>query len=657
MKNLLNRNFYLIFLLDSVLVALAFYLAFAIRFEMIIPEKEYALIISRLPYIICLKMIVFLILRIYRGMWRYTSIIDFINIVKAVSVSSCIILVYILLASRFEGYPRSILIIDFGLTLFFILGLRMGIRLYYQRDLIFSSSSSIANNFSPVTDRKKLLIIGAGNSAEKVIREINDNKTLPYQVTGLIDDDSKKIGRSLHGIPVLGALIDLKEIIANIDPDEIVIAIPSATHAQMKRVVKKCQLSGVPFKTLPGMGEIIDDKVSIKTLRDVSYKDLLGRPPVRLELEKIGEVLGGKTVLITGAGGSIGSELCRQVIRFKPKLLILFDAGEENLYRIEMEIKHEIGFQNYVAVLGKVQIENLLLDIMQNYKPDIVFHAAAYKHVPLIESNPWEAVFNNIIATECLIKASIKNNVERFILVSTDKAVRPTNVMGTSKRITELLMKAYSSRDEHDNIGKNKTRFMAVRFGNVIGSSGSVIPLFKRQIEMGGAVTVTHPEMTRYFMSIEEAAQLILQAVSLDDECQGGEIFILEMGTPVKIDQMARDLIKLCGKEPETEVEIKYTGLRPGEKLYEELITGGEGIVQTKHEKIMVLREELNSRDEEEEQFQWLMDNLAELKVLARAHDPAGIRRKLHELVPEYTPTEEVHSVMRQGLDNSDNRI
>jgi len=486
-------------------------------------------------------------------------------------------------------------------------------------------------NFHQARRGKKLLILGAGDAAEKVTREILDNRSLPYQVVGFLDDDPQKTGKRIHGIPVLSSTSQLPAVLDRAAVDEILIAIPSASRDQLSRIVELCRASGVPYKTVPGLGEIINDKVSVKAIRDVSYKDLLGRPAVRLEMEKIGEILRGKTVLVSGAGGSIGSELCRQILKFAPQLLVLWDASEEKLYQLEMEILHEHGFTNYVAVLGRIQDQEVLSGVFVHYRPEIVFHAAAYKHVPMIEKNPWEGVYNNIFATRRLIRAAVEHGVDRFILVSTDKAVRPTNVMGATKRVTERIMQAHCHALQIGNI-KGRTRFMAVRFGNVLGSSGSVIPLFKRQIELGGPVTVTHQDITRYFMSIEEASQLILQAASMG---KGGEIFILEMGTPVRIAQMARDLIRLCGKEPDTEIEIKYTGLRPGEKLFEELITEGEGIVATGHEKIMVLRGDRCSLEE-------LENPLARLKEYARQHDAAGIKQVLHEVVPEYTPKEVV---------------
>ncbi len=457
---------------------------------------------------------------------------------------------------------------------------------------------------------------------------------------------------------MVGLVDDLEEHVRRTGAEEILIAISSITGSAMQRIVKLCRETGIPFKVLPGIGEIINGKVSMKSMRDISYSDLLGREEVRLEQDKIGSYLSDQIVLVTGAGGSIGSELCRQILRFSPKLMILFDAGEENLYSIQMELQHEHNFRSVVPVLGKVQDQGLLELVFKRYKPAVVFHAAAYKHVPLVENNPWQAINNNVFAAQLLIETSIVHGVHRFVLVSTDKAVRPTNVMGASKRLTELLMLAYGKGNWDGSFCPARARlgpavghllphgekppahdtiFMAVRFGNVLGSSGSVIPLFKRQIEMGGPVTVTHPDITRYFMSIEEAAQLILQAGAMG---QGGEIFILKMGEPIKIAQLARDLIKLAGREPDTEIKIKFIGLREGEKLYEELITEGEGIVETDHEKIMVLRGNGMTCAK-------IYQGLERLQQKTKAHDGQGIKDALQQMIPEYTP--DYHSVSIRG--------
>jgi FlaA1/EpsC-like NDP-sugar epimerase len=376
------------------------------------------------------------------------------------------------------------------------------------------------------------------------------------------------------------------------------------------------------------MGELIDGRVSIKILRDISYEDLLGRPPVQLDTSGIHGYLAGKTVLITGCGGSIGSELCRQVIKYQPGYLILLDASEMNLFNIQMELQSEKHFDKCEAILGQVQDENLMEDVFKKYKPQVVFHAAAYKHVPMLEKNPWEAVSNNIIGSRVAMEMSVKYHVERFVLVSTDKAVRPSNVMGASKRVTELIMQSLQGKG---------TLLMAVRFGNVIGSSGSVIPIFRRQIEKGGPVTVTHPEVNRYFMTIPESAQLILQAAAMGE---GGEVFILKMGTPVKIADMARDLIRLSGKEPDVDIKIIYTGLRDGEKLYEELITEGEGILPTGHGKIMVLR---SHRHDDKSDYlpairAKLESDIDELIKYSLLRDTKTIKKKFQEIVPEYTP-------------------
>ncbi len=615
-------NFWLIIGTDCLLLTCAHILAYWIRFAQL-SASEWHHIALVLPFLLPFKIIVFSMLGLYSGMWRYTGINDLLKVIKAVVITTITALAVLAVVNRLDGFSRSVFILDGILTLFFIGGFRLALRLYYQRS---DGSFFALDRAARLSQKKRLLIIGAGDAAEKMVREIRDNPHLPYLVVGFLDDMPVKIGNRIHGITVLAPISELHETIIKTRSQEVLIAIPSATRDQMQRIVDLCRTGSVPYKTLPSLGEIINNKISIRGIRDVAYRDLLGRPQVRLEQKQIEEVFQAKSILVTGAGGSIGSELCRQLLRFSPGRLILLDAGEENLYQIEMELLHEHGFVDYVTILGKVQDRELLDNIFKRYQPQIVIHAAAYKHVPMVEKNPWEGVFNNVFASRRLMRAACRYGVERFIVVSTDKAVRPTNVMGATKRLCERIMQAYclASRE------KGKTRFMAVRFGNVLGSSGSVIPLFKRQIEMGGPVTVTHPEINRYFMSIDEAAQLILQAAAMGE---GGEIFILKMGSPVLIAQMARDLIRLCGKEPDTEIEIKYTGLRPGEKLYEELITEGEGIIATRHEKIMVLRGNGIQLAE-------LRPLLEKLKGRAHDHDAEGIKKILLEMVPEYTPEE-----------------
>jgi FlaA1/EpsC-like NDP-sugar epimerase len=494
----------------------------------------------------------------------------------------------------------------------------------------FSSRSRIeeAEVFRRPKHRTRVLIIGAGDAGEKILREIFENYQLHYEVAGFIDDDPAKQGRAIHGVSVLGTMEELRDLIGKMEVNELLIAIPSAGGEQLRRIVDICKDCRIPYKTLPGIGEIIDGRVSVKALRDVKYEDLLGRPPVELDVLGIRNYLDGRTVLVTGCGGSIGSELCRQVVKYQPDALVLVDASEANLFHIQMELQHESHFRKCHAILGHVQDRPLMASVFEKFRPHVVFHAAAYKHVPILEKNPWEAVTNNIVGSRMVMELAVAHNVDRFVLVSTDKAVRPTNVMGASKRIAELLLQSFQG---------NGTKFMAVRFGNVVGSSGSVVPLFRRQIEQGGPVTVTHPDVNRYFMTIPEAAQLIVQAGAMG---QGGEIFILKMGTPVNIADMARDLIRLSGKEPDKDIKIVFTGLREGEKLYEELITVGEGIVPTGHEKIMVLRSDglPNGLKNAARLRDWLDAELRLLDDAAHRHDSQAIKKKLQEIVPEYTP-------------------
>jgi FlaA1/EpsC-like NDP-sugar epimerase len=631
----LKKNFWIVLLIDMALIVAAHFLAYLVRFDWAI-SWWIPKILAVLPFLIISKIPIFYIFGLYQGMWRYTSTADLINICKAVAVSSGIIILSVLYLNRFNGFSRSVFFMD-GIFTFLFLCLHRGTIRYLLQNKDLMPWLVHGNGRQ---NKIRLLLIGAGAAAEKVIREINDNVNVPYVVVGLVDDDTKKHGLQIHGIPVVGGVDTLQECIVRTRSEELLIAVASASAEQMQRIVDLCQKSKTKFKVLPSMGEIIRGKLSVTSSRDISYKDLLGRPAVHLDQKDIGRYLTGQTVLVTGAGGSIGSELCRQIIRFEPKQIILLDAGEENLYKIQMELHHEHQFLDYVPVLCKIQNQALLNTIFIEYAPSVVFHAAAYKHVPLVEANPWEAVFNNVFATKSLIETAITHKVERFVLVSTDKAVRPTNVMGATKRVTELLMLAYCNGQTTNvsEIEHKKTAFMAVRFGNVLGSSGSVIPLFKSQIEKGGPVTVTDPEMTRYFMSVEEAAQLILQAGAMG---AGGEIFILKMGSLVKIITLAHDLIKLLGYEPEKEIKIKYTGLRPGEKLYEELITEGEGIVPTRHEKIMVLQGDSKTKVEIE-------NLLRRLAKMATVHNARGIKEILQEIIPEYTPDLEAVSIIER---------
>ncbi|MDY6838811.1 MAG: nucleoside-diphosphate sugar epimerase/dehydratase [Thermodesulfobacteriota bacterium] len=622
-----NRNFWIMLLVDALLLATSYYAAYYLRFDGSIPANFFASWMHTVAWIVPLKLACFMVFGMYSGMWRYTSVQDLENLAKACLASSAMIVLALLITVRFHGFPRSVFVMDILLTFFLVGGLRLGIRLYFHRK---DTSSRIPFLRSHHDHARRLLIIGAGDAGEKTLRELRDNPRLSYRVVGFIDDDPKKMGRAIHHLPVLGNVESLPQVAEKYRADEVLIAVPSATGKQMRRIVEACEASGLPYKTLPGMGELINGHVSIKALRDVDYRDLLGRPPVHLHFEQIQGYLKGRRVLVSGAGGSIGSELCRQIARFHPERLVLLDASEPNLYDIHMELEQSCRDLPCSAVLGGIQNEPVLESTFRRYKPQVVFHAAAYKHVPMLERNPWQAVNNNIRASRMIMEHSIRHKVEDFVLVSTDKAVRPTNVMGASKRVCELVLQSFRA---------NGTRMRAVRFGNVMGSSGSVIPHFRQQIARGGPVTVTHPEVRRYFMTVPESCQLILQAGALGN---GGEIFVLEMGTPVKIVDMARDLIRLSGKDPDRDVEIVFTGLRPGEKLNEELITEDEGIAPTPHEKILVLKPNggWNGHGNREGFCRWLYQGVDDLYRLAGSQDAPGIKEKLNELVPEYRPQE-----------------
>jgi FlaA1/EpsC-like NDP-sugar epimerase len=627
-----NSNFYFVLCADIVLFAISLILAYAVRFSFEIPAEEWQSIFAILPLVLVLKVLVFVLTGCYRGMWRYTSLSDAYLLAKASLGSTLLLVMALTLRNRFEGYPRSVYLADCIFTLCLCGGFRIAIRMLYMHKRAFFyaiSGATCALNQKPgdiPARHMRLLIIGAGAAADMLIREIQANERSPYLIVCCVDDDYKKHGRTIHGIPVCGPIACLPDFVEKFNAMEIMIALPSIAGDRMRYIVDVCKMTGLHFKTLPSISSLIDGRVTVNDLREVNYEDLLGRPPVCLNLDGIGQYLSGKTVAVTGAGGSIGSELCRQIVRFKPLKLILIEASEFNLYQIEKTLNIEHRFEALCPVLGRVQDSLLMSRIFAKYRPQVVLHAAAVKHVPMVEINPWEAIFNNVVGSQVIMNVSEACGVERCVMVSTDKAVRPTNVMGASKRAVEILLQARP---------RKTTRFMAVRFGNVVGSSGSVVPLFQSQIKMGGPITITHPEMTRYFMTIPEAAQLILQAGSMGE---GGEIFILEMGTPVKIPDMARDLVRLSGREPDRDIQIVYTGLRPGEKLYEELITQGEGIVPTNHEKIMVLRRS-GSDAFCEERDREIQAHVNELEAASNSFDSARIQAILKQIAPEYTPS------------------
>lgn len=614
-----NRNFYFLLIADALLFSFSLYLAYALRFSFDIADSDFYSMAIALPGVIIVKWLTFLFMGVYRGLWRYTSIPDIWRLIQATFMAMLVVMVCLIFVNRFQGYPRSVFLADSIFTFVFCGGIRGAIRMVYASRFRFRGQGK--SDF-PRGKHLRLVLIGAGDAADKIIREVQGNRRSPYEVVCCLDDDPTKQNRSLMGVPVFGPIASLTDYARRYEAAEVLIAMPSIAGNRMRDIVAVCKKSELPFKTLPSLAFLIDGKISINDLRPVNFEDLLGRPAVKLDTAEIGRYLTGKVVAISGAGGSIGSELCRQIARFGPAAMVLVDSHEFNLYTIEMELRAHGLACSLFPVMGRVQDRSLMSRVLRAHRPQVLFHAAAYKHVPMVELNPWEGISNNVLGSQVIMDLAEEMGVERFVLVSSDKAVRPTNVMGASKRMAEILLQSRKA---------GSTRFMAVRFGNVVGSSGSVVPLFQKQILAGGPVTVTDPEMTRYFMTIPEACQLILQAGTMGE---GGEIFILEMGTPVKIADMARDLIRLSGKRPGEDIEIVYTGLRPGEKLYEELITHGEGIVPTPHEKIMVLRPDGSCRDRK------ILDGVSELIRAAGTYDAELIRQTLKEMIPEYVPSD-----------------
>jgi FlaA1/EpsC-like NDP-sugar epimerase len=621
----ITRNVLLILLLDTLVLWGSFYLAHLIRFEFDVPvwalEKFWDLVVL----VVVVKLICFYFFDLYKGMWRYTSINDLMNIIKASTVATLILIVLFLYKNRFEMLSRSVFIIDWCVTVMLIIGLRVFTRLCFENFTETVGVQDLAGKLMSFFRKsrqkgRRMLIIGAGDCGEKICRQFRENPAVQSHVVGFLDDDSSKIGRKIHGIPVLHTIDALESVVSSMEIEDVIIAIPSAGSERMRHIVDLCRKADVDFKTIPDMGELIDGRISISAIRNVEYRDLLGREPVKLDKKEIGGYLGRKCVLVTGAGGSIGTGLCRQICRFSPQKIVLLERAESPLYEIDLELKKNFPNVGVIPVLADIQNKAELAKIFGQFAPEIVFHAAAYKHVPMLEQHPWKAVENNIGGTQNLVEAAQNAGCDRFVFVSTDKAVNPANVMGASKRIAELLVQ------KQNTLEASNTRFMTVRFGNVIGSVGSVIPLFKKQIQEGGPVTVTHPDMIRYFMLIPEACQLILQAGAMG---KGGEIFILEMGEPVKIDAMARDLIRFSGFAPDVDIKVIYTGLRPGEKLYEELMTDQEGVIPTDHKKIRVLNSHTGD-------VSHLTSRLEALKKAAETRDPDGIRKGLQQIVPEY---------------------
>ncbi len=561
---------------DVGLWVLATLFAFWMRYDWSLTPGVPALTILITTFVlVVLKLGAFYLFNLRVHSWTKFAFHDLSSVVKAVTSVGAIATVILLIIGPVGGVPRSIGLLDALLTLIFMFGVRAASRYLHERRL--------GNKLRPEKMRN-ILILGAGEAGSLVAREMTRHPEMGLNPVGFLDDSKRKIGKQISGTPVLGSLVDLDSSIKNYDVDEVIIAIPSAEGKVIRDIINRINAidARVSYRTIPGVYELLSGKISINRIRNVEIEDLLRRPSIALDTASILGYIENKTVMVTGAGGSIGSEIVRQICRYRPKELILFGHGENSIYTLERELDRDWPDVKYHSVIGALQNGVRLDYVFRKYKPQVVFHTAAHKHVPLMELNPEEAVFNNIVAGKNLVNLALKYNVSHFVNISTDKAVNPTSVMGASKRMVEYVVQEASGKAKDDQ------QFVSVRFGNVLGSRGSVIPLFKRQIAAGGPVTVTHPEMVRYFMTIPEASQLVLQA---SGQGQNGEVYILDMGEPVKIVDLARDLIKLSGLEPDVDIPIVFTGMRPGEKLYEELMTEAERLESaTKHQKIFVAK-------------------------------------------------------------------
>ncbi len=586
---------------DIAAALIAWYAAYSLRFNLDIPDFYLRQLIDSLAMVVPLQTAIFWSFGLYRGIWKYASIPDLKKIIYAVGTGMVAIPALMVMLHYPVGIPRSVLILYPILLVLFMGGSRIVYRTWKEKRLYGFSEG------------KPVLVLGAGDAAANLVKSLERSRE--WRVIGLLDDDQKKQGRMIHGVRVMGPIGDLPGIAKNLSVENVIIAMPNVSHGERRKALETCTKAGIKAMTVPSFEDLIGGRFTISQIRNVELDDLLGRDSVELDTGGLSGLLSGKTVMVTGAGGSIGSELCRQIAKFGPGKLVLFDLSEYSLYSIEQEFL-EKGIP-IACDIGDVKNEARVRQVLEHHRPEVIFHAAAYKHVPLMENeNAWEAVRNNVLGTYTVARIAMEFGVKKFVLVSTDKAVNPTNVMGASKRLAELVCQTLQK--------EKGTRFIMVRFGNVLGSTGSVIPKFKAQIEKGGPITVTHPEITRYFMSIPEASQLVLQAGLMG---RGGEIFVLDMGEPVKIVDLARDLIRLSGFV-EGEIEIAYTGLRPGEKLYEELLADDEQTLPTHHPKLRIAKARV-------ERESWLADLLKWLNE-SEVMDDEAVRQALVRWVPEY---------------------
>jgi FlaA1/EpsC-like NDP-sugar epimerase len=614
-------------LLDSIIISTSVIYAYLLRFDLNIYSQGFQTYSQSIPYVALINAGFFFlfsfIAKIYNRVWQYASIGELISLMKATTLTEGS---FFLLNSLFHliKIPNSIYILLWILIVLGVGGSRFAWRIF--RDVFINQS---------VFKQGNLLIVGAGDAGALVAKDLIYSSHSGLNPVGFIDDDNAKHRLRVMGLPVLGNRENIPSVVTDYQITDIVIAMPSAPRSEISAVIEKCKDTDASIKILPSVIDLASGKVSVKIMRDVSVEDLLGRDQVDVDLAEIAGYVTGKVVLVTGAGGSIGSELCRQISFFKPEQLLLLGHGENSVYEIEIELRRTYPGLSFIPVIADIQDRHRLEAVFDTYRPEVVFHAAAHKHVPLMERNPAEAIKNNILGTKNMAECADKFGASRFVMVSTDKAVNPTSVMGTTKRVAEMFVQGLNRT--------SKTKFVAVRFGNVLGSRGSVIPLFTKQIREGGPVTVTHPEMIRYFMTIPEAVQLIIQAGAF---AKGGEIFILDMGNPVKIHDLARDLIRLSGFKPDEDIKITFTGMRPGEKLYEEILTNEEGMTATKHNRIFVGKPLDFSLDK-------LMLMILDLELVARSADAINrseeIKYLLHRVVPTYQGVPEKYKHPKAG--------
>ena len=596
-------------------VQLAFFVfgaisAFLLRFEFSIPYQYHAHLWVGLGILVAAKVLVFQLLGLDRGWWRYVSVPDILRLGVGNLAGSALACMAILLFAP-AGFPRSLYILDFLLCSILTAGVRLAVRVVFELPRQPNSGA-----------RKRTLIYGAGSAGMTLLREIRRSPSLSYQLVGFIDDAPEKCGRMIHRAKVFGNGHDLPRIARDRQIEMILIAVPRATGSQMTAILQRCHSAGVPYKTVPGVAEVIESAGLVSQIRDVAVEDLLGRNPVHLDESGIRGRIEDKVVVVTGAAGSIGSELCRQIARFRPAAIVAFECAETALFYLEREMRENFPDIPFHPEIGDIRDLQRLHEVFAQYRPSILYHAAAYKHVPMMESHAFEAVENNVIGTCNVALAAAQYGIADFVMISSDKAVRPTSIMGVTKRIAELLI---------NHLKVDGTNYVSVRFGNVLGSNGSVIPIFKQQIAARKPLTITHPEMRRYFMTIPEAAQLVVQASTMG---HGGEILILDMGEPVRIVDLARNLILLSGLRPDDDIKIEFTGIRPGEKLYEELAHLEEETLPTYHPKIKIFA---NGRSHES-----VLDRIEQLRYFCGARDMVGLVLQLKELVPDYNPSAQI---------------